>query len=123
MRLRILIVEDEPATAWALAERLQEEGHSVLTSPSAEQALKLLRRPGCDLVLADLKLPGLGGVDLIRRLGRRKHPVPVIAMTAYGTPALLRRVMGAGALQCFLKPFRVELLMDAVHQALRREAA
>jgi len=120
--LTILIVEDERATAWALAQRLEDEGYATVTAPTAEVALRLLRRQPCDLVIADLRLPGLGGVELIRRLQRRRRAVPAIAMTAHGTPGLLRQVLGAGALQCFLKPFRVELLVEGVHQALAREA-
>lgn len=92
-----------------------------MTVTSAEQALRVLRREPCDLVIADLRLPGLGGVNLIRRLARRKRAVPAIAITAHGTPALVRQVMGAGAVQCFLKPFRVELLVEGVRQALARE--
>jgi DNA-binding NtrC family response regulator len=116
-------VEDEVATAWALAERLAEEGYSAQAVHTAEQALKLLRSEVFDLVIADLKLPGMGGIELIRRLARRKHPVPAIAITAHGSPAVVRQVVGAGALQCFLKPFRVERLMDGVRQALSQEAA
>jgi DNA-binding NtrC family response regulator len=121
--LRVLIVEDEVATAWALAERLTEEGYSAVAVHSAEQALKHLRRQGCDLVIADLRLPGMGGVELIRRLARRKKPVPAIAITGLGTPRLVGQVIGAGALQCFLKPFQVELLIEGVRQALDTEAA
>ncbi len=119
--MKVLIVEDERATAWALAERLEEEGIAAVTVATAEQALRVLRRQPCDLVIADLRLPGIGGVELIRRLARRKRAVPAIAITAHGTPALVRQVLGAGAQQCFLKPFRVELLVDGVRHALARE--
>src|SRR5439155_15254492 len=83
--LTILIVEDERATAWALSQRLEEEGYTALTAPSAEQALAMLKVRRCDLVVADLRLPGISGVDLIRRLKRRRRPIPAIAVTAHGT--------------------------------------
>ncbi len=121
--LTILIVEDEAATAWALSLRFQDEGYEALTAPSAEKALEMIRARHFDVVVADLRLPGMSGVDLIRRLARRKRVIPAIAVTADGTPATLRRVLGAGARQCFLKPFQVERLVEGVHQALHGEAA
>ena len=116
-------MEDEKAVAWALAQRFEEEGYRALTASSAEEALRMLRIHPCELVISDVRLPGMSGVDLIRRLVRRRRAVPVIAITAHGTPHMVREVLGAGALQCYLKPFQVDQLVDGVQQALRGEAA
>lgn len=121
--LTILIVEDEAATAWALLQRFQDEGYEAFTAPSAETALGMLRVRHFDVVVADVRLPGLSGVDLIRRLSRRKRAIPAIAVTADSTPETLRRVLGAGALQCFLKPFQVERLVEGVREAVHGEEA
>ncbi len=119
----ILIVEDERATAWALAQRFEEEGFTALTAGTAEEALRLLRTRRCALAIVDLRLPRMDGVELIRRLSRRRRPLPAIAVTAHGTPRLVRDVLGAGAQACFLKPFRVEQLVEGARQALAPEAA
>lgn len=82
-----------------------------------------LRQFHCDVVIADLHLPGMSGVDFIRRLRRRRRAIPAIAVTAHGSPEMLRKVLSAGALQCFLKPFPVERLVEGVQEALRESAA
>ena len=94
----ILIVEDESATAWAL-----EEGLS-------------------DLVITDLRLPRMDGLELVRRLKGRKHDVPVIVVTAYGSRQTLKDLEDAGIHACFPKPFRMEQLRKSVKSALDGEA-
>ena len=117
---RILIVEDEPSTAWALAEGLSDDGFSIETRPSAEEAWSLLQRDRFDLVISDLRLPGMSGLDLARKLARSRRNPPVIILTAYGSPETLRALADAGVLECFPKPFAMDALRHAVHRSLRR---
>ena len=114
----ILIVEDESATAWALEEGLSDEGYSIATVDSAEKALIAERARRADLVITDLRLPRMDGLELVRRLKGRKHDVPVIVVTAYGSASTLRDLEAAGIHACFPKPFRMEQLRKSVKAAL-----
>ena len=116
----ILIVEDEPATSWALAEGLSDDGFTIDTFPSAEDAWSWLQRGTSDLVISDLNLPGMSGLDLARKLSRGRHAQPVIIVTAYGNPDVHRDLRRAGVADCFSKPFPIDVLRRSVRQALDR---
>jgi len=116
----ILIVDDEPSTAWALAEGLTDDGYTIDTFRSAEDALQWLRDGHSDLVITDLNLPGMSGLELARKLRRGPKAQPVIVVTAYGTAERLRDFERAGVVASFPKPFRLDSLRRAVLRALAR---
>ena len=118
----ILIVEDEPATSWALAEGLSDDGFTIDTFPSAEDAWRWLKRGTSDLVIADLNLPGMSGLELARKLRRGRHAQPVIIVTAYGTPDAMQDLRVAGVTDCFPKPFPIDVLRRSVRRALETAA-
>jgi len=118
----LLIVEDEPATAWALAEGLADDGFTIDTFRTAEDACRWLRRSRSDLVISDLRLPGMSGLELARKLRRGPHAQPVIIVTAYGSPDTLRGLREAGVAACFSKPFAMDALRAAVRRALESRA-
>ncbi len=119
----ILIIEDEPTTAWALAEGLSDDGFTIDTFGTAEEAWAWLQRSRCDLVISDLRLPGMSGLDFARRLARRRRAAPVIVVTAYGSPETLRDLAAAGVAECFSKPFAMDALRQAVRRSLERAEA
>lgn len=115
----LLIIDDELSTSWALAEGLSDDGFTIDTFRSAEEALLWLRAGGkSDLVISDLRLPGLSGLELARKLSRGRHAQPVIVMTAYGSYELARDLSRAGVVECFSKPFGMDALRRAVRRAL-----
>lgn len=114
----ILIVEDEPTTSWALAEGLSDDGFTIDTFRSAEEAMVWLRDGNSDLVISDLRLPGMSGLDLAKKLRRGRCAQPVIIVTAYGTPETLRDLKRAGVADCFSKPFPIDMLRRSVRRAL-----
>lgn len=114
----ILIVEDQPNTAWALAEGLSDDGFSIDTFGTAEEALRWLRRGRSDLIITDLRLPGMSGLDLAHKVNHSRRAQPVIVVTAYGCPDAMREFQQAGVVECFLKPFRMDDLRRAVRRAL-----
>lgn len=118
----ILIVEDEPSMSWALAEGLSEDGFTTDTFPTAEQAWEWLQRGRSDLVISDLQLPGMSGLEFARKLQRGPHAQPVIIVTAYGTPETLRELRRAGVADCFPKPFPIDMLRRSVRRALESGA-
>ena len=114
----ILIVEDEPTTSWALAEGLSDDGYTIDTFRTAEEALVWLRAHRSDLVITDFRLPGLSGLELAQKLSRGRHAQPVIVVTAYGSSDTVRELVRAGVREVFPKPFHVDELRRAVHRAL-----
>ena len=114
----ILIVEDEPTTSWALAEGLSDDGYTIDTFRTAEEALVWLRAHRSDLVITDFRLPGLSGLELAQKLSRGRNAQPVIVVTAYGSPETVRELVRAGVREVFPKPFHVDELRRAVHRAL-----
>lgn len=118
----ILIVEDEPAMSWALAEGLSDDGYTIDTFRTAEEAWAWLERGRSDLVISDLRLPGMSGLDLAKRLSRGRRRQPVIIVTAYGTPDTMRDLEAAGVVECFPKPFPMDRLARSVRHALSTTA-
>ena len=114
----ILIVEDEPSTSWALAEGLSDDGFTIDTFRTAEEAWRWLQSGRSDLVISDLRLPGMSGLQLARKLRRGRHAQPVIIVTAYGSPEALSELRRAGVVECFPKPFPIDMLRRSVHSAL-----
>ncbi|MFN8586451.1 MAG: response regulator [Candidatus Eisenbacteria bacterium] len=119
----ILIVEDEPTTAWALAEGLSDDGFTIDTFRSAEEALAWLREGSSDLVITDLRLPGMSGLELARKLRRGRNAQPVVLVTAYGTPGTAAELARAGIAGVFTKPFLVDDLRRCVRGALAGASA
>jgi two-component system, NtrC family, response regulator AtoC len=104
----ILIVEDEPKMLRLLDLNLQEEGYVIHTAPDAEKGLNLLRQEKIDLVLTDLKLPGMNGLEFLQAVKRSNASIPVVLITAYGTVETAVEAMKAGASDYVLKPFSLE---------------
>ena len=118
----ILIIEDEPSTSWALAEGLSDDGFSIDTFATAEEAWNWLQQGQCDLVISDLRLPGMSGLEFARKLARNRRALPVIILTAYGSAETIRQLAAAGVSECFPKPFAMDALRHAVRRSLQRAA-
>src|SRR5258707_3296832 len=101
----ILIVEDEPRMRRLLEISLGEGGHSGRSVQDAETGLKNLAREPADLVVTDLKLPGMTGLEFLQETKRMNSALPVIVMTAYGSVETAVDAMKAGASDYVLKPF------------------
>jgi DNA-binding NtrC family response regulator len=117
---RIIIVEDQKATAWALAESLREDGYEALTAGSSEEALEL-GAENCDALITDLRLPGMNGIQLMSKVRQRK-PLPWILITAYGSPEVIAEAKKGGAIGCFSKPFNIKDVKECLSKALRGRA-
>jgi two-component system response regulator (stage 0 sporulation protein F) len=114
----ILIVEDETTMSWALAEGLADDGFTIDTFRTGEEAIGWLREGRSDLVISDLRLPGMSGLELAKKLRRGRSAQPVIIVTAYGSPEMMRDLRGAGVADCFSKPFAMDELRRSVRRAL-----
>jgi DNA-binding NtrC family response regulator len=120
---KILIVEDDAATAWALEQSLSDEGYAITSVDSAEKALVALKQQAIELVITDLRLPRMDGLELVRRVQARKTRAPVIVVTAYGNEETQRRLDEAGVHATFAKPFQMDRLRKSVESALKVKAA
>jgi DNA-binding NtrC family response regulator len=114
----ILIVEDEARMRRLLELDLSEAGYQTFSSADAEKGLDLLRREQIDLVLTDLKLPGLGGLEFLQAAKRLNGALPVVVMTAYGSVETAVEAMKAGASDYVLKPFALAEMRLVVQKEL-----
>ena len=116
----ILIVDDEPAISWALERALSREGHSVAVAASAEKALALVAKHAPDVVILDVRLPGMDGLTALPRIKARAPDAAVIVITAFGDlPTAVKAVEG-GVFDYLTKPFDLSQALDAVARALQR---
>ncbi len=118
MGARILVVEDEPKMRRLLELQLGEEGYTVVLAATAEEGLKRLGQDRTDLVVTDLKLPGMDGLQFLQTLKKHDALLPVIIMTAYGTVETAVEAMKAGAHDYVLKPFSMEEMKLIIGRAL-----
>src|SRR6202021_2414455 len=114
----ILIVEDEAKMRRLLELNLGEDGFSTLSAGDAEAGLKLLRENAVDLVVTDLKLPGMNGLEFLQAVKRQNAALPVVVMTAFGTVETAVEAMKAGASDYVLKPFSLAEMRMVVHKEL-----
>jgi len=101
----ILIVEDEPKMRRLLEISLGEDSHTLHTAPDAETGLKIFQREAVDLIITDLKLPGMNGLEFLQEAKRWNASIPIVVMTAYGTVETAVEAMKAGASDYVVKPF------------------
>ncbi len=114
----ILIVDDEKHYPVILGEVLREEGYDALTASSGMEALDIVNSHLIDLVLTDVKMPGMTGIDLLKNIKEVKPDLPVIIMTAFGSVEKAVEAMHKGAYTFILKPFENEALIAHVDKAL-----
>lgn len=119
MRRKVLIVEDEQNMQAVMRMILEGAGHEVLAADSGESALPYLKDPQLDVVLSDLRMPGMGGEAFIIRARQQRPDVPVIVITAHGTIRSAVKSIHDGAADYLTKPFEPEQLEIAVHNALK----
>jgi len=115
---RILIVDDEKHYPMIIGEVLSEEGYTPFTASSGMEALDILNTQPIDLVLSDVKMPGMSGIDLLEKAKQIKPDLPVIIMTAFGSVEKAVEAMHKGAYTFILKPFENEALIAHIAKAL-----
>lgn len=125
MSIRILVVEDDPSTSSLIEEILTQAGWDVVISGSGEHALQLTSDQSFDVVLTDIRLPNMSGIEVCRRLTQTRPGMPVIVMTAFGDMELALSALRAGARDFITKPLdpqRSTVMIEAALRAgLRRE--
>jgi len=122
----VLIVDDEPNYLIVLSELLREEGLEVFTAGNGEEALKVARQTDLDLIITDMRMPGMDGLELLKTVKTINPDLPVIMVTAFGEVEKAVAAMKAGAFNYLTKPFNNdELILNVLkavnHHSLVRE--
>jgi DNA-binding NtrC family response regulator len=118
-RPSLLVVDDDPGIVSWLAEALPDEGFAVRGESSAPRALELLSSAPFDLVVCDVEMSGLRGIDLLREVRKTRPDQMVLLMTAFGSIDLAVQAVRSGAVDFLAKPFKLEVLVLAIQRALR----
>ena len=120
-RATILVIDDDAVSREALSVLLGEEGYEVLTASGGEEGMKTVEEYRPDLLLLDMMLPGMDGLEVISRIRRQPDlaRVRIIALTGDVTRERLQNVFESGADQFVAKPFRIPELLDSVREILR----
>jgi DNA-binding NtrC family response regulator len=109
--LRVLIVDDEEELVSALVERLNLRGFKAHGVTTGAEALDFLEGGECDVVLLDVKMPGLGGLEVIRRIKDRKPGLEVVLLTGHGSVKSVEEGMALGAFDYLMKPVKIDSLV------------
>jgi len=118
----LLVADDDPAVRQSLERTLTREGYAVVVAPDGQAALERLQAGGIDLVLSDLKMPVLTGLELLPRAKAVAPDVDFVMLTAFGTVEEAVKAMKDGATDFLTKPFQRAQLLKVVRQALERRA-
>jgi DNA-binding NtrC family response regulator len=118
MKPNILLIEDDTSTASSLQKVFVGEGYDVAVAGRGDLGLELAQRQSYDVVITDLRIPGLGGLELVAQLHAAKPRQPIILMTAHGTTETAIEATKLGACDYLVKPFETDELLDMVASAV-----
>jgi len=115
---KVLIVDDQYGIRLLLKEVLAKDNISIFQASNGKQALEVIQHEKPDLILLDMKMPGMDGIELLRRLKQLNTRAKVIMMTAYGELDMVEEASELGAAAHFTKPFDIEELRSEVMRQL-----
>ena len=118
-RVKILVIDDDESLRRVLEYNLAQEGYAVLSSASGEQGLELLKKEGADLVVTDVRMPGMDGLQVLEGVRKVDPNIQVIILTAFGTIEMAVEAMKAGAFHYISKPFNRDELKLTLKKALQ----
>ncbi|GLY08996.1 response regulator [Pseudobacillus badius] len=116
MNGKILIVDDQFGIRILLNEVLQKEGYETFQAANGIQALEIVDNHSPDLVLLDMKIPGMDGIEILKRMRQKDENIRVIIMTAYGELDMIQKAKDLGALTHFAKPFDIDDIRKTVKE-------
>jgi two-component system nitrogen regulation response regulator GlnG len=119
---KILIVDDEEAVCWALDRALTREGYRALSASSAEEGFVLAERERPDVIVLDVRLPGLDGLSALARFRELAQDAPVIIITAFGNLITAVRAVEGGAFDYLGKPFDLDQALETIGRALQKRS-
>jgi DNA-binding NtrC family response regulator len=117
----ILVVDDDPDILEVLKDRLESLGYRVLTAASGAEGLELLEKQNPQIVLLDIEMPAMGGLEVLKEIRKRELDITVVMITAYGTIERAVEAMKQGAYDFIPKPFEPDHVALIIQKALERE--
>ncbi len=114
----VLIVDDEESICWGLERLLTDSGHDVSVAASAEEAFERVKRQTPDLIVLDVRLPGIDGLSAMEKLNEQAGQIPIVVITAYGNLQVAVTAMQNGAFDYLAKPFDLEQATAVIDRAL-----
>jgi len=121
-RIKILVIDDDESLRRVLEYNLAQEGYAVLTAASGEQGLELLKKESADLVVTDVRMAGMDGLQVMEEVRKLDPSIQVIILTAFGTIEMAVEAMKAGAFHYISKPFNRDELKLTIRKALELKA-
>ncbi|KIL38607.1 CheY-like receiver protein [Gordoniibacillus kamchatkensis] len=121
MKRKVLIVDDQNGIRVLLMEVFSNEGYDTYQASNGKLALEIVRNVTPDLVLLDMKIPGMDGLDILKHIKSMNPAIKVIMMTAYGELDMIKEATDLGAIMHFTKPFDIDELRMAVNNQLRNQ--
>jgi len=122
MKVRVLLVDDEEQFVETLAQRLEARDFTVATAFNGDQALEYVRGKDVDVVVLDVLMPGLSGIDTLREMKRIRPLTEVIMLTGHATVETAIEGMKLGAFDYLMKPTEIEDLVEKINKAQLRKA-
>ncbi len=121
MSKHILLIDDEEAFVTTLAERMELRGLSPRVALNGQDGLRLLQESVPDIVILDLRMPGISGTEVLQEIKRQHPQLPVIILSGHGSKEDLENCMALGAADCLRKPLEIRVLLDKIQMLTARE--
>ena len=118
---KILVLDDERSLCELLKVVFKKEGYEVLTTPSPKKAIEITKKDDIDVLVSDIKLPEMSGMEVLKRLRKARPELPVVMITAYGTIKEAVEALKMGAYDYIIKPFDIEELKVVVAKAIENK--
>jgi len=121
---RVMVIEDDDAVRGLVIRMLERVGHEVVATPDGREALRMFGQEPTDLVITDINMPGMDGIEVISAFRAMRAGVPIIAISGGGLmpkELLLSSAAAMGAVEVVSKPFEISRLVGAVDRALQQQ--
>ncbi len=118
-QLKLIIIDDEAIVLKRLRQALEKDGFEVETFEDGSSALKRINEKHFDIVVTDVRMPGLNGIQVLEEIMSRSKQTKVILITGYATIEMAREAMAKGAFDCIAKPFKPSDLREIVNRAIK----
>src|SRR5512140_2745408 len=117
-KIKILVVDDEHLIRWSLEQNLKKQGYEVVTAGNGEDALRIVREEQPDLILLDIQLPGMSGLEVLEKVKEFDEDIIVIMVTAHGGLETAVNAMRLGAYDYLNKPFNLDEMAIVIRKSL-----
>ena len=118
MKKAVLVIDDEAIVRVSCKRVLEPQGYEVALTERGEDALKMLQEKEFDVVITDLLMPDMDGLEVLKRIKQQWAHIPVIIITGYGTASTAAKALELGAFEVIEKPFTPDAILQVVNRAL-----